>query len=293
MSSTRRLRGKQRPAADEAEACVRKRPAEQGNDKEGLSLEPPVKKRPAANAATSKQGVLPLALVVSLDRRQDRWSQVSQRLSKFKLLQFERLKAVDGNVDTIDCNVVAESWSTASNWRYVTKIFEGGADCGYMPKVLDLTPGERGCAASHVLAWRRCVEKGAPLMVLEDDAKPMPRFDERLVEALKDLSEEEPSLLYMGYCKAAPWRRRVSARVAEAEYLWTTVGYIVWPAGAAVLLENLPVNQPVDNYMAKLIAERKLQAFAATPALVKQAQAWNVDNDVAHSDDAAWIQNCQ
>eukprot|EP00438_Fugacium_kawagutii_P034851 Skav225547 [mRNA] locus=scaffold81:201881:202429:+ [translate_table: standard] len=58
-------------------------------------------------------------------------------------------------------------WTTATNWQYVTRTFEGGSKCGYRVKELQLTAGERGCAASHVLAWRRCSEGRKPVLVLE------------------------------------------------------------------------------------------------------------------------------
>ncbi len=37
-------------------------------------------------------------------------------------------------------------------------------------------PGELGCYASHYLAWQRCIELGVPVLVLEDDFKPLDRF---------------------------------------------------------------------------------------------------------------------
>lgn len=268
-----------------------------------------LKKRPAdAAASTGKRLIrktapvssaakLPHAVVVSLARRMDRWDELRTKLDRLENgITFERMDAVDGvggaDIPTSD---VALRWSTGKNWRYVTKVFEGGEECGYEVVDLALTGGERGCGASHIAAWRRCAtaDSNTPLMVLEDDALPLKAFVGRTKLALEQLSAEgeEPDLLYLGYTQAAPWRRRVGSAVCEAEYLWTTVGYIVWPAGARTLLSALPVDQPVDNYMATLMASGKLRSFAVTPAVLKQAKAWNVDNDVKHSDDLAWVQN--
>ena len=37
----------------------------------------------------------------------------------------------------------------------------------------------------------------------------------------------------------------------KAEYVWTTVAYVISPLGAKKLLEVArPINQPVDNFMA-------------------------------------------
>eukprot|EP00411_Alexandrium_monilatum_P022638 CAMPEP_0175215238 /NCGR_PEP_ID=MMETSP0093-20121207/17114_1 /TAXON_ID=311494 /ORGANISM="Alexandrium monilatum, Strain CCMP3105" /LENGTH=278 /DNA_ID=CAMNT_0016508605 /DNA_START=11 /DNA_END=847 /DNA_ORIENTATION=+ len=252
----------------------------------------PVVKRPAAAPAAAEQTQLPLAVVVNLARRADRWEEMRERLRPLKdVLDYERVDAVDGSQQDIPLTVVSSTWSTAGNWNYVTKVFEGGEDCGYTKKVLVLTPGERGCAASHVHIWRSCVERTDPLMILEDDAKPMASFAVRIRKALAELRGEQPDILYLGYTQAAPWRRKVGTVVREAEYLWTTVGYILWPSGAQKLLDALPIDQPVDNYMATLMAKGALRGFAVAPLVVKQAKPWNVDNDVRHSDDVAWVQN--
>ena len=192
----------------------------------------------------------------------------------------------------IPADAVALTWSTARNWRYVTRSFEGGEQCGYEACELPLTGGERGCAASHVALWRRCAAEAAgPALILEDDALPQPGYLQRLRAALGELRGEDPDLLYLGYTQAAPWRRRVGKLVREAEYVWTTVGYMLWPRGARRLLAALPVDQPVDNFMSDLISRRELRAFVIAPPVLEQAKPWNVDNDVKHSDDQAWVQN--
>jgi len=113
----------------------------------------------------------------------------------------------------------------------------------------------------------------------------MPDFSSRLERALSSLPEDA-QLLYLGYSQAAPWRRELSAELVESEYVWTTVGYLIWPSGASLLLSSLPVSQPVDNWMASHSAQGQLKAYAVRPKLVRQAEEWNVKSDVAHSDEA-------
>ena len=122
----------------------------------------------------------------------------------------------------------------------------------------------------------------SPLLVLEDDAFPLKAFVSRTQQALDELrvAGEDPALLYLGYTRAAPLRRRVGKAVWEAECLWTTVGYIVWPNAARKLLGALPIDQPVDSFLAALTSSGRLRAFAVTPAVLRQAKAWNVDNAV-------------
>lgn len=49
-----------------------------------------------------------------------------------------------------------------------------------------MSPGERGCCASHLQAWRQCAKSGKPLLVLEDDAVILPNFTATLNQALKE-----------------------------------------------------------------------------------------------------------
>ena len=58
----------------------------------------------------------------------------------------------------------------------------------------------------------------------------------------------------------------------EAEYLWTTVAYVIWPQGARKLLKNLPVDQPVDNFMSSLVASKQLRGYAVVPDLAFRHQ---------------------
>ena len=43
-----------------------------------------------------------------------------------------------------------------------------------------LTKGEVGCFISHWRLWEECVQKGEPILVLEDDAVLNEKFDERV-----------------------------------------------------------------------------------------------------------------
>merc|ERR1712060_848952 len=97
----------------------------------------------------------------------------------------------------------------------------------------------------------------SPLLVLEDDAAPTPEFVRTLKRAL-DTVPANADVLYLGYSQASDWRLQVSPNLVQADYVWTTVAYIVWPAGARTFLSKLPIDQPVDNWMACLCAEGQI-----------------------------------
>merc|ERR1719272_2327525 len=209
-------------------------------------------------------------------------------------LQHTRFEATDGRQTRVGLDEVVMSWNTAGNVVYQKKraIRKGWDDLdSYQVKQLSLSPGERGCALSHIRAWQLCLEQAGdtnqPLLVLEDDAAPTPEFTSVLRRALAALPADA-GLLYLGYSQAADWRREVSENLVESEYVWTTVGYLVWPAGARRFLSRLPVDGPVDNWMAGLGAAGDIKAYAVRPKIVLQADEWNVNSDVAHSDEHYW-----
>jgi len=221
----------------------------------------------------------------------------AERLAKHcPELPFQRFVATDGRQTKIPLDEVTSSWNTARNVIYQKQraIRKGWDDLDtYQVRTLALSPGERGCSSSHIRAWRHCLdqgENGQPLLVLEDDAAPTPEFCERLERAMAALPADA-DLLYLGYSQAADWRREVSADLVESVYVWTTVAYIIWPQGAKKLLSKLPVNEPVDNWMAGMAAENECKAYCVRPKIVLQADAWNVNSDVSHSDENYWGPN--
>ncbi|CAK0844079.1 unnamed protein product [Prorocentrum cordatum] len=172
-------------------------------------------------------------IVISLDRRPDRMEGCARRLAaRCPGLPAERFPATDGKQAHIGAHEVAESWNTGRNVEYqkLRAVRKGWDDLDtYQVRTLALSPGERGCAMSHIRAWRRCLElaggSNRPLLVLEDDAAPTEDFAPALSRTLQVLPSDA-HLLYLGYSQAAEWRRELSPGLVEAEYVWTTVAYV-------------------------------------------------------------------
>jgi len=269
---------------------------EKASSKRRASVASPLRKR-IANEARPPISKLQ-TIVISLQRRPDRMTGCAERLKKHcPELPFRAFAATDGRERTIPEEEVTLSWNTARNVIYQKQraIRKGWDDLEtYQVRTLKHSPGERGCSSSHICAWRLCLEQAGdsdrPLLVLEDDAAPTPEFRERLQRAMSSLPSDA-DVLYLGYSQAADWRREVSEELVESVYVWTTVAYIIWPSGARKLLSRLPINEPVDNWMAGFAAEQELNSYCVRPKVVLQADAWNVNSDVGHSDEHYWGPN--
>jgi len=205
-------------------------------------------------------------------------------------LQFEFFPATDGKADTISDEEVAPTWNTKRNALYgnYEDVFDKGKNLLYSAKqfqdpgvVYKFSPGERGCAHSHRRMWARVAEASAPVLILEDDVQLVferscggtssgNTFTERLKLAMPEAERKSAEVLYLGwsgfkdgnFLHTKKTRGRKSAVVRKAEYVWTTVAYVLWPAGARKLLERAtPLDQPVDNFMAWEAREGRLASY--------------------------------
>lgn len=233
------------------------------------------------------------AVLINLARRPDRLQECSDRLAaNCPGLRWKRLAACEGKKEVIELSDVSTAWHSRRNVEYqkIRATRKGWNDHeSYVARQYFMSAGERGCAMSHVRAWRMCAERtdDKPLLVLEDDAEPIPEFNRIFAQCMETLPQDA-DIVYLGYSQAAPWRREVGPVLVEAEYVWTTVAYLIWPRCAKYLLEQLPVDQPVDNWMACLCADQKVKSYCARPKIVRQAGEWNIDSDIRHSDEHYW-----
>lgn len=159
-----------------------------------------------------------------------------------------------------------------------------------------MSGGERGCAHSHLRLWKVAAERALPTLALEDDVtmtfersggKGMASgkvFTERLGLALKH-APASFDVIYLGW---SGWRgghfRHFSTMFGDgtatipdnaerkkymrrAEYVWTTVAYVISQEGAKKLLAAAkPMTQPVDNFMAWEASQGRLNAYVAVDA---------------------------
>lgn len=242
----------------------------------------PLKKKTASAASAAKPSPSSTlgqmkAVVINLKSREDRWQGLQKSAAKnAPWLKLERIDAVDGRETPPPAADVVKTWST----ERLAKLFHW-----YRSKNIPMSPGERGCCASHLKAWRICARMQKPLIVLEDDAVVLPSFTKTLQQALREAPKDIGALWITS--KDRGTRKRAGKVLMEPSYVWTTVGYVIWPEAAKAFIKLLPMDMPVDNFMAWHIKEGTVKTFSVLPAAVRQANTWNIGSDVPHSDDVA------
>lgn len=232
------------------------------------------------------------ALVLGLERRPDRRERVEKMLSKeVPWLNFEFFPATDGKIHKIPDTEVAQTWNTKNNASYCDDYEDlVGPDGKIIHKAEEFTnpgvdykfsPGERGCAHSHYRMWQVVAKSKKPMLILEDDVNlnfkrddgskaTGKTFTERLEIGIKEAEKQNAEVLYLGwagyrdghYMHWPKSKGRKNPYIRQAEYVWTTVAYILWPKGAKKLLKAAsPMNQPVDNFMAWESRSRRLNSW--------------------------------
>lgn len=231
-------------------------------------------------------------MVLGLERRPDRRERVSKMLTaEAPWLNVEFFHATDGKVHTIPVEEVAEVWNTKHNSLYDTDYKDLLGPDGTVIHTAEefrnpgveykFSPGERGCAHSHYRMWQVVAKSDKPMLILEDDVTFRFKRDngsqangkgflERLELGMKEAKKKGAEVLYLGWAgyrdgnflHMAKKKGKKSDIIRKAEYVWTTVAYILWPEAAKKLLKAAsPMNQPVDNFMGWECREGRLNAW--------------------------------
>ncbi|MBQ0928637.1 glycosyltransferase family 25 protein [Saccharopolyspora endophytica] len=158
--------------------------------------------------------------------------------------------------------------------------------------------GEIACTLAHHACWSHARDYGSEpyILILEDDAVPVPRFVETLLEQLHRTAEYRCiELLYLGRDALGP-DMPVRPGVVEPGYSHCTYGYVLSRAALDAVLDA-HVEQalvPVDEFLPALYHNhpradlrerfpRRLKALAFEPPLVTQLPKEEAGSDTENS----------
>jgi GR25 family glycosyltransferase involved in LPS biosynthesis len=213
------------------------------------------------------------AWIINLDHRPDRFENV-RRQAELNGIAIERHPACNPSKgDVVPVTDVAPQWDTTLNARF---------DHTYKPHaILNMSLGERGCAMSHLQLWRKMVAQSLPMaMIFEDDIILAPNFTRRLDQYIAALPADW-DIFYLEYANGYPATKVVAnPPMYKGVYVWHTGAYVMSLKGAMTCIQNLPIDGPVDNFLARLIHSRRLVAYLPTPPL---AQQMGGDSDIEHT----------
>jgi len=174
---------------------------------------------------------LPPIWVINLKRSADRRAFITAHLRDLGL-SFELIEAADG-----------EALSTEE----LAAVYQA-ALCTPRP----LTPGEIGCALSHLRLYQRQMDEGhEAVVILEDDAIVDPSFLDTMAQLARLPIDWELLLLCRSDAQVSFWGRQALSDhhrcVRFASLAHATTGYLLRRSGAAKLLAHgYPILRPAD-----------------------------------------------
>lgn len=183
--------------------------------------------------------------VVNLDRRPDRWAEVTETLAKAGFTHIERVSAVDGKrIDTDHLKKLVH----ASVYPALGQVRQRHEDIGSL--------GAVGCYLSHYKVWSLIAERNEPALVVEDDLVMHPSFQQfQLAQDPSPLNRYDFALL-AAYIREPHLLTKLpdgSMRQGLHPYhglFFSTHLYYLTPQGASFFLEGaLPMQYQVDSYM--------------------------------------------
>jgi len=217
---------------------------------------------------------------VNLDRRPERWSFMQGQFARLRL-HARRWPAIDGR--EIDINGLADGGLVQRDAlaRYFLpdeqKLFG-----------VDLTAGGVGCALSHMQVWKDVIEHNdeaddsACFLVLEDDCKFLPEFDEQLLFSRLEHVPKDWQIVFIGgtdlmrrqaALEVAPGVRRLYRGFRE------TTAYLITVSGCKACLEvSVPMSWQIDTHLTENEVELpdgisytvKPRGYCLFPPLVEQ-----------------------
>jgi len=179
------------------------------------------------------QTLLPVQiLVISLQRSLDRRKQVEREMQKISL-PWTFLDAVDGS--TLAVPPIEYKPNKVKRLQ------------GY-----ELTSSEIGCFLSHKESWRRCLEKGLPTLILEDDFILSSHFEESLITLIKAIPQW--NFVRLNGLYEVPFKVIFEkSGVKLVKNLGDAVGtaaYILKPEIAEQLIKHsADIYEPVDHFL--------------------------------------------
>ena len=223
--------------------------------------------------------------VINLDRKPDRWREVSRELGSVLDRSGKPLAAISRRFSAFDARYYKASPSSQlvqPHYSLADQLFVEPNPA--LDKSIDarghrieMTTQEVAIALSHVEVWKLIAASDPPYtLVLEDDVYFSRGFTHVLDDAWAELMQRSGrfgafDMVYLSYKEADKEVPRIAFSdllFRPVTGLWQLSGYVLSQGGAQKLLDLLPVRGPVDLWLNHQF--RHLDVFATRRSIIEQ-----------------------
>jgi GR25 family glycosyltransferase involved in LPS biosynthesis len=132
----------------------------------------------------------------------------------------------------------------------LTKSWDHGKWKSNKSNIIDMSDGEKGIIMSHYNLWTKIAKEKEPYVILEDDAIGINSNTQMVLDEILATLPKDYDIYLLGFIDLEPINvTNLHEKVKEFVLLHS---YIITPKGAQKLLEQLPINMPVDTWLSSI-----------------------------------------
>jgi GR25 family glycosyltransferase involved in LPS biosynthesis len=116
--------------------------------------------------------------------------------------------------------------------------------------LIELSDGEKGIIMSHYNLWTKIAKEKEPHIILEDDAIGVNSNTQTVLTEILESLPKDYDIYLLGFIDLEP--KNITFLHEKVKSFVLLHSYIITPKGAQKLLENLPINAPVDTWLSNI-----------------------------------------
>jgi len=132
----------------------------------------------------------------------------------------------------------------------LTKKWDHGKWKSNESNLVEMTDGEKGVLMSHYNLWTKIAKEKEPHIILEDDAIGINANTQVVLKEILETLPKDYDIYLLGFIDLEP--TNVTNLHAKVKAFVLLHSYIITPKGAQKLLEQLPINMPVDSWLSSI-----------------------------------------
>jgi GR25 family glycosyltransferase involved in LPS biosynthesis len=132
----------------------------------------------------------------------------------------------------------------------LTKTWDHGKWKTGESNLIELSDGEKGIIMSHYNLWKKIAKEKEPHIILEDDAIGVNANTQIILTEIFGSLPKDYDIYLLGFIDLEP--KNITFLHEKVKSFVLFHSYIITPKGAQKLLENLPINAPVDTWLSNI-----------------------------------------
>lgn len=132
----------------------------------------------------------------------------------------------------------------------LTKSWDHGKWKTGKSNMIEMSDGEKGIIMSHYNLWTKIAKEKEPHIILEDDAAGVNSNTQMVLDEILETLPKDYDIYLLGFIDLEPIN--VTSLHAKVKEFVLFHAYIITPKGAQKLLEQLPINMPVDTWISSI-----------------------------------------